>query len=529
MSHHISNNSNNQVNLNNTTLTTHTQQLASTHSSGLKDLINDNTTRAITNESNLNGVRNNTLSSTLKSAVDTNTSGRTTNASNITGILNNNISSTLKSAVDANTSGRGVNAANITNILNNSISSTLKTTIDGNTSGRTTNAFNITGILNNNISSTLKSAVDNATTNISILQSAVSNKIDNNADDTIAGDLTIYKTGDDNHLNVLSDATNRARINICGNGAIQGSGILYVGQGKSSNSTGTFGGYMCYLGDSTPSADIGTSSGSSNLGFQDYITFGATNNGNNRAVFYYNNANTGTGYADMFYLGDQFVLNSAHYYTTGGDLIIRNSSSTEKGRVHCNNTIRGQLGGDAGWVPTGTGSTAKTMLENTNGEGAGICVSSDATCIWNADNGVYFVDEDAIISTTYAGFYANLTTSGTISTSDERLKTNIQDLSFNRNILDIVNDIPVKTYFDKCMYDISGNEERYEKNKHKYTTLRLGTLAQSMPPEVADLLVKDDEGQFPDKHYSVNYDRLVMFCIEAIKELKREIDILKSQ
>jgi len=102
MSHHISNNADNQVNLNNSTLTTHTNQLASTHSSGLKDLIDDNTTRAITNESNLDGVRNNTLSSTLKSAVDTNTSGRSTNASNITGILNNNIASTLKSAVDAN-------------------------------------------------------------------------------------------------------------------------------------------------------------------------------------------------------------------------------------------------------------------------------------------------------------------------------------------------------------------------------------------------------------------------------------------
>lgn len=517
MSHHISNNSDNQVNLNNSTLTTHTQQLASTHSSGLKDLIDDNTTLATTNGSNIDGIKNNTLSSNLKTAVDTNTVERGNNATNITGILNNNIASTLKSAVDANTSGRGSNSSNITGILNNSIASTLKSAVDGNTSGVGVNSANITNILNNTISSTLKTAVD-----------SIPNKLNNNADDTIAGDLTIYKTGDDNHLNVLSDANNRARINICGNGSIQGSGILYVGQGKSSNSTGTFGGYMCYLGDTTP-ADIGTSASSSNLGLQDYITFGATSNGNNRAVFYYNNANSGSNYADMYYLGDQYIFNSANLFLTGGDVIIRNSSFTEKGRVHCSNTIQGNLGGDAGWSPTGTGTTAKTMLENTNGEGAGICVSSDATCIWNADNGVYFVDEDQINSQTYAGFYANLTTSGTISTSDERLKTNIQDLSFNRNILDIVNDIPVKTYFDKCMYDISGNEERYEKNKHKYTTLRLGTLAQSMPPEVADLLVKDDEGQFPDKHYSVNYDRLVMFCIEAIKELKKEIDILKSQ
>lgn len=369
--------------------------------------------------------------------------------------------------------------------------------------------------LANSVASTLK-------TNIDANTAALANKLNNNADDSFNGDLTIYKASDDNNLNVLCDATNRARINICGYGNIQGSGILYVGQGQN-----TYGGYMCYLGDGTPSADIGSSAG--DLGFSDYITFGAFNNGLSRPVFYYNNAISGSNWAAIYYLGDQYIFNSSDLYFSGGDVICRNSSSTEKGRVHCNNTIRGNAGGDVGWTPTGTGSASKMMLENTSTEGAGICVSADATCIWNADNGVYFVDEDSITSTSYAGFYANLTTSGTISTSDERLKVNINDLSFNRNILDIVNDIPVKTYYDKCMYDISGNEERYEKNKHKYTTLRIGTLAQSMPPEVADLLVKDDGGEFPDKHYSVNYDRLVMFCIEAIKELKREIDILKSQ
>ena len=49
-----------------------------------------------------------------------------------------------------------------------------------------------------------------------------------------------------------------------------------------------------------------------------------------------------------------------------------------------------------------------------------------------------------------------------------------------------------------------------------------------MPDELKDFFVADDEGDYPNKHYSVSYGRMVMVCFEAIKELKREIDILKG-
>ena len=475
------------------------------------------TTRVGTNETNITTINNLNIvakfAGTASTGLKTDITGNATDITNIEtktdfiSVTQNVDLDTMETNIASNNAKNSYPSGDATKVGHISVSS----------------AVNL-NTMNTNIT-TNTNAIDAVEADVATLQS---NKLDNNADDTMAGDLTIYKASDDNHINILCDATNKARLNICGNGSIQGSGVLYIGQGQTSSTIGTYGGYICYLGDNTPAADIGSSASSYNLGFSDYIMFGSVNGGFNRPVFYYSNANSGTNYADMYYLGDQYVFNSASYYTTGGAYYLRNSSGTVRGNVNTSNTVLGTYSGATGWTPTGTGTGSKVMLENTNGEGAGICCSSDAVCIWHADSGVYFVDEDAINSSSYAGFYALLTTSGTLTTSDERLKTDIKDLSFNRNILDIVNDIPVKTYYDKCMYDLSGNEERYEKNKHKYETLRLGTLAQSMPQEVKDLLVKDDDGEFPNKHYSVNYDRLIMFAIEAIKELKKEIDILKG-
>jgi len=468
-----------------------------------------------TSITNINNKLSNSASSALKTNIDSNSSSITT----LNSQLSNSTSSTLKTNIDTNTN-------NISGIANNSTSSNLKSAVDTNTAGRSTNTNSI-NTLNAQMANTSSSGLKTFITAID------GTKLNNNADDTMAGDLTIYKASDDNNLNVLCDSDNRARINVCGIGttqpngdSMQGSGIVYVGQGQN-----TYGGYFCYLGDTTPAIDIGTSIG--DLALKDYITFGTFNNGLSRPVFYYTN-NISTSWASMYYLGPQFIYNSAPLYLNGGDIIYRTSSSSERARVHINTTIRGNAGGDVGWTPTGTGTGSKIMMENTSDEGGGICVSSDGACLWNPGNInstlLNFVDEDLITSTSYSGYVCRILTNGTLqASSDERLKTHIKDLDFQRNILDIVDDIPVKTYFRKCNYDLSGNEERYEKNRHKYETLEIGTIAQKMPNELKKLLVSDDDGDFPNKHYSVCYDRMVMICIEAIKELKKEIEILKKK
>ena len=460
MSHHISNNSDNQVNLNNSTLTTHTNQLASTHSSGLKDLIDDNTTRAITNESNLDGVRNNTLSSTLKSAVDTNTSGRSTNASNITGILNNSISSTLKSAVD------------------------------------------------------------NATTNISILQSAVSNKIDNNADDVLAGELKVYKTSDDNHLSIVSDSPYEAVLSVGGNESLQATALINFGQGIThSTRRGTFGGFISYEGDTNTEVGLNT------LFLQDTTHMGAITNGVYYPRFHFNNLSSDRNvfFRDGIYVRDQ--ITTANEYTMNGV-------------IHCDETCRSLTGNLNTWKPTGTTAGVnpirKVMLESLLDEGSGICLSEQGVCCWMSDNGFYLVDEDSVSSSTYSGFFYHINQSGTVSTSDRNIKRNIRDLSFNRSFCEIIDDIDPVLFNWKPHYDItdaSGNEtERYIKHRKKWETENVGIIAQDLPDEIKQYLMSGDENDCGhNKPLGVDYVKLTMYLVGAVKELKREIDILKSQ
>jgi len=260
----------------------------------------------------------------------------------------------------------------------------------------------------------------------------------------------------------------------------------------------------------------------------------STNNAKTGITTSQANAITANTAKNSFPTGDITRASGAHTLYNDGDAIFRNSSASERGRVHCQATIRGTIGSQAGWVPTGTGPAPqnKMIMEctATSGEGAGICISENATCIWNPDNGVYFVDEDSITSSSYAGYYVNLTQSGTLSTSDKRLKQKIEDLSFDRSILDIIDDIPVKKYFRRPTYNKFKEPDRYEKNKHKYENIQLGTIAQDLPQEIKDLgLVNSDNDNFPDQHYSVNYGRLIMIAIEGIKELKKEIDLLKNK
>jgi len=113
------------------------------------------------------------------------------------------------------------------------------------------------------------------------------------------------------------------------------------------------------------------------------------------------------------------------------------------------------------------------------------------------------------------GYYAAyLTSSGTLSASDERLKENVTTLTGS---LDKINQLR----------GVSFNW----KNEARGTGNNIGFIAQEVesvyPELVGDGGLPDVDGESPHKH--VNYEKLVPALVEAIKELKAELDAAKAR
>ena len=530
-----------------TNQTTFTNQLSGASSSGLKTLIEGNDTDI----SNINDKLDMSTSSNMKTAIDLNTAkvtfpgigttastclaGNTTTisatqASKITAnenainaietktdfitVTQNVDLDDMESTIVSNTSSAGVNSANITNILNNTISSTLKTAVDANSAKTGITATEQTKLSNITVSSAV-----NLNTMSTLITSNSTNKLNNSADDIFAGELKVFKASDDNHLSVVCDAPNEAVLSVGGNESVQGTALINFGQGIThSTRRGTFGGFLSYEGDSN------TEVGANTRFLQDTIHMGFFTSGAYYPTFHFNNSSADR---NVFFRDGVYVRDKV---TTGNEY-------TMNGVIHCDETCRSVTGNLSGWKPTGTtsvsGSIRKVMLESLLDEGSGIALSEQGMCMWSADNGLYLVDEDSVTGTSYAGFYYHINQSGVVSTSDRNLKRNIRDLSFNRSFCDIINDINPVLFNWKPHYDItdeSGNEtERYKKHKNKWETENVGVIAQDLPAEVKQYLMSGDENDCGhDKPLGVDYVKLTMYLIGAVKELKKEIEILKQ-
>lgn len=100
-------------------------------------------------------------------------------------------------------------------------------------------------------------------------------------------------------------------------------------------------------------------------------------------------------------------------------------------------------------------------------------------------------------------------TNGFYETSDARLKNFKEDVK----ALDVVSEIPTKYFTWK-------KDETKENSDPK---LHIGTSAQEIQKLYPDLVTENEEGEL-----SVDYARLSIIALAAIKELKKEIDELKS-
>lgn len=113
---------------------------------------------------------------------------------------------------------------------------------------------------------------------------------------------------------------------------------------------------------------------------------------------------------------------------------------------------------------------------------------------------------------TAVGTLSSLTVSGAFSagtiteTSNRELKTNFRKIE---NALDTV--LKLSAY----IYDRKDGSETDE----------LGLVVEDVDPVINNLVMYDDLG----KPVGVKYTRIGVLCIEAIKELKNEIDALRNQ
>jgi hypothetical protein len=111
----------------------------------------------------------------------------------------------------------------------------------------------------------------------------------------------------------------------------------------------------------------------------------------------------------------------------------------------------------------------------------------------------------AVIVSGGVGIAKNLNVGGTITeTSDSRLKENVSDI---KGALESVVNLRGVSF-----------------NKVGSDEVELGFIAQEVEPYAPELVKTDEEGM-----KSVSYARTVALLVEAIKELKSEIEVLKSK
>ena len=203
---------------------------------------------------------------------------------------------------------------------------------------------------------------------------------------------------------------------------------------------------------------------------------------------------------------------------------ILNQGSTKNSHVHSGNSIT-----------SGTVAAARvaTLNQNTTGS-SGSCTGNAATATWadtvdvnnnnNANSSYYMVwhSGDSVYSTN--GIYCNpssnslymttLVAAGNVTAySDKRVKTNLEVIP---NALEKVSKLNGYT-FDRT--DLDKDEDGNDISVPKQT----GVIAQEVLDVLPEVVSKNDDGM-----YSVAYGNMVGLLIEAIKELKAEVEELKG-
>ena len=287
--------------------------------------------------------------------------------------------------------------------------------------------------------------------------------------------------------------------------------ITAVGQtALTANTTGA--GNSAFGSNSLPA----NTTGSNNTGLGNFALYSNTTASNNTAVGYQ------AGYSNAVGNKNTLIGNAAGYSMNSatdtfnvcvGHLSGSNISSGVRNTLV--GSLTGQYGGSAG-PTTGNGNTyigygAIASSSAVGGELVITSPNSDASTVGKGSN-------TGFISPNGGGVYQGNNSATWSITSDARLKKNIVD---NTTGLDAINAIQVRNFEYRTKDEVTDLPKEQAIN---IQGVQLGAIAQEIQAILPDCVKTESTGVM-----SVDTTNLTWYLINAVKELKAEVDSLKQQ
>jgi hypothetical protein len=280
-------------------------------------------------------------------------------------------------------------------------------------------------------------------------------------------------------------------VGLTGNNFITGNNIITGNIGVSGNITAGSGFYSisAFNGSYTDGivTDYITGRGRISVGPNDDLAFYTGGPATTTTVYISSNSNVGIGTSTP----------TAKLHVKGGDILVQRASGND-GAISFGTTGTGIYGnGSTSYIALSTNNTERVRIDSAGRVGIG---TSAPTTGFTLD-----VAGDTRIN-------GNLKATGDITayyTSDKRLKDNIKPISSALEKIDSLNGVE---------YDWN-TELQTVHSGHD-----VGVIAQEVEQVLPEAVVTRDNG-----YKAVNYDKVIPLLLQAIKELKAEVEALKSK
>jgi hypothetical protein len=302
---------------------------------------------------------------------------------------------------------------------------------------------------------------------------------------------------------------------------------LNVATGNKNCAFGTYSGFQITSGIFNTlvgsNSGAGMTTGSYNVGIG-YIALSATTTANeNSALGYAAGASNTTG-AENVAIGSSALFNNstgnnnvavgrrALYNTTGtGNVAIGESTGNSLTAGSYNIYIGYQTGNTTKTSGVDCIYIGRTITPNNAG------VNGEMVINTNGNNATGKGDGTGLI-TTGGNLYNGLNTSAWQTISDRRLKKNIVD---NTEGLDVISQIRVRNFEYRTAEEIT---ELKSQDAVQKSGVQLGVIAQELQEVCSDCVKEESTGVL-----SVNSDNLTWHMVNAIKDLKAELDTVKAE